>query len=41
MQIKHMRKDFEIRSLGEYHDLYVESEALFLVDAFENFRNMS
>ena len=33
-------KDFEIKILGEYHDLYVKSNTL-LLDAFEHFRNMS
>ena len=32
-------KYFEIKTLGEYHDLYVESNTLFLADLFENFRN--
>ena len=34
-------KDFEIKTLEEYHDLYVQGNTLFLPDAFENFRNMS
>ena len=34
-------KDFEIKYLGEYHNLYVQSNALFLADLFENFRNMT
>ena len=33
-------KDFEIKSLGEYHDLFVQSDKLLLADAFNNFRNM-
>ena len=33
-------KDFEIKSLREYHDFYVQSDTLFLADVFENFRNM-
>ena len=33
-------KDFKIKILEEYHDLFVQSDALLLVDVSENFRNM-
>ena len=30
---------FKLNNLGEYHDLYVQSDTLLLTDVFENFRN--
>ena len=35
---KRVRKDFEIKKLGEYHDSYVQSDTLLLAYVFENFR---
>ena len=38
--VKRVCKDFETNNLGEYHDLYVQSDTILLADVFENFRNM-
>ena len=34
-----MFEEFKLKNLGKYHDLYVQSDTLLLVDVFENFRN--
>ena len=38
MQAKRVCKDFEIKNLGEHHDLYLKSNTLLLADV--NFRNI-
>ena len=37
---KRVFKNLSNKSLGDYHDLYVQSNTLLLADVFENFRNM-
>ena len=33
-------KRFKLKNLGDYHDLYVQSDTLLLADVFNNFRDM-
>ena len=40
--LKKISEVFEIKNLGEYHDLYVQCDAFLLTDVFQklnNFRN--
>ena len=37
--IQKVFKKFNNKNLGDYHDLYVQSNTLLLADVFENFRN--
>ena len=37
---KRVCKDFEIKNLGEYHDLYLESDVLLMTNVFEYFTKM-
>ena len=37
---KRVSKDFKMKNLRDYHDLYLESDTTLLVDVFENFRDM-
>ena len=37
---KRVCKNFEIKNLAEYHNLYVQRNKILLADVFENFRKM-
>ena len=36
---KRVYNNFNMNNLGDYHDLYVQSDTLLLADVFGNFRN--
>ena len=36
--VKRARDTFKIKNLGDYHDLYVQSDTALIADVFENFR---
>ena len=38
--VKRICKDFDIKNLGECHDLYVQNDTLLLLDVFEDLLNM-
>ena len=40
MHAKYDFKDFEIKSLCEYHDSHVERNTLVIADVFEDYQNM-
>ena len=40
MPTKKLCKDYEIKDLGEYHDLYVQINTLLLACMFQSFRNI-
>ena len=37
---KEFVNEFEMKSLGKYHDLYFQGDTVLLADVFKNFRNM-
>ena len=40
MHAKSVCKDFDIKHIGEYHDLCLKNDTLLLADVFEDFRKM-
>ena len=38
--LKRVCKKFALKNLGEYHNLYLKSDTLLLVEVFENFKKM-
>ena len=38
---KRVCRDFKIKNLGKYHDLYLKSHALLLANVFKKFRKMN
>ena len=41
MHLRRVLKDFEVKNLGEYHDLYLKSDALILDHVFSSWVTMA
>ena len=39
MQAQKVFDEFKLKNVGDFHDLYVQSDSLLLADVFENVRN--